>query len=324
MEFSANTTEEAISEGLKTLKLKEEDAEIAVLQEPEKGLFGLVKKKAVVSVTRKRSGKLADLAAEKPAEKHAEKHAEKAEEKPAVKPAKEQKEKKPAVKPQEEKKNKPAKEKEQKRNVSVDEKQAENAVEFLKGLFEKLEITASATYKIEDGQIIIDVESGDSAPVIGYRGEVLDALQTLAGAMANVGKKDYVRTVVNCEGYREKREDTLVSLAHKLEDKATRLGANVELEPMNPYERRVIHAALADSKTVTTTSEGKEPKRYVVIVPNEKIEGAKPVRQENRQGGRHGRGGRGGRGERRPRQEGEKRQKPTTFGTFLGNFKDGE
>ena len=82
--------------------------------------------------------------------------------------------------------------------------------------------------------------------------------------------------VVDCENYRDRREETLVKLAHKLEEKATEMRRDVILEPMSPYERRIIHTALSGSETVTTKSDGKEPNRYVVIVPNDKDEFAKP------------------------------------------------
>ena len=103
--------------------------------------------------------------------------------------------------------------------------------------------------------------------VIGKRGAMIDAIQTIAGAVANTGRKDYKRVVVDCENYREDREETLKRVANKLAAKAVRLGKRVRLEPMNPYERRIIHSALVDNPDVTTKSEGKEPARFVVIVP---------------------------------------------------------
>ena len=164
---------------------------------------------------------------------------------------------------------------------------------------------------------------------------MLDALQTLAGAMANVGNRVYKKVVVDCENYRDKREDTLIKLAHKLEAKATEIRREVILEPMPPFERRIIHTALAESQTVTTTSSGKEPNRYVVIVPNDKDEFSKPYnagRNNERKGGKD-RGGKPRRngGNRYSKDRGEKRadapKKKTTitFGTYLGNsLKDKE
>ncbi len=196
--------------------------------------------------------------------------------------------------------------------------EGQKTVVFLEGLFEKLGVNAKASLVLEGDQIVIDIIAEDSASLIGYRGEVLDSIQTLAGAYANIGKKDYKRVVVNCEGYREKREETLISLAHKLENKAVRLGRNVTLEAMNPYERRIIHSALINSEVVTTTSEGKEPNRYVVIVPNEK-------KQQDRRQDRNGHKGgsrrpqSADRRDRRPSSDAPKRKAPSGFGTFLGN-----
>ena len=155
-------------------------------------------------------------------------------------------------------------------------------------------------------------------------------IQTLAGAAANINKKDYKKVVVDCENYREKRSDTLVKLAKRLEEKATAIRREVILEPMSPYERRIIHTALADSQTVTTRSDGKEPQRYVVIVPNDKDEFSKPYnagRNGSDKGRRDGRDSRrdkfskGGRRDSR-RSSGEIKKKTSssiTFGTYLGN-----
>lgn len=231
--------------------------------------------------------------------------------------------------------------------VSKKRTNGERAVKFLEELLDRTEIVAKVSLVSEEEKIEINVVAESSASVIGYRGEVLDALQSLAGAVANMGNKTYVRVVVDCENYRGKREDTLVNLAEKLAAKAVRQGRDISLEPMGPYERRVIHSALAASEEVTTTSEGKEPNRYVVIVPNVK----KEQRPRNfnrdyapREGGYH-REKRGGRegfnrgGERRndrggrnhysrdrgsrsgftSEAEAEKRKKPSGFGTYLGN-----
>lgn len=231
--------------------------------------------------------------------------------------------------------------------VSKKRTNGERAVKFLEELLDRMEIVAKVSLVSEEEKIEINVVAESSASVIGYRGEVLDALQSLAGAVANMGNKTYVRVVVDCENYRGKREDTLVNLAEKLAAKAVRQGRDISLEPMGPYERRVIHSALAASEEVTTTSKGKEPNRYVVIVPNVK----KEQRPRNfnrdyapREGGYH-REKRGGRegfnrgGERRndrggrnhysrdrgsrsgftSEAEAEKRKKPSGFGTYLGN-----
>ena len=144
----------------------------------------------------------------------------------------------------------------------------ERAVDFLDGMFGMLGVTA--TTELEEGgeNTKINVITPNSYALIGHRGEMLDALQVLAGAVANIGREEYKRVVVDCEGYREKREETLKRLANKLAEKAVRYGKKLSLEPMTPYERRIIHAALADSTEVNTASEGKEPNRYIVVTPN--------------------------------------------------------
>lgn len=143
----------------------------------------------------------------------------------------------------------------------------ERAVKFLVGLFEKLSVSAEPVLKSEEEKIVIELQTEETRNLIGRRGEIIDAVQALAGAVANIGRRDYKRVVVDCGGYREEREEKLKHVAEKLAAKAVRLGKKVRLEAMNPYDRRTVHAALAENEEVTTKSEGKEPARYVVIIP---------------------------------------------------------
>ena len=149
----------------------------------------------------------------------------------------------------------------------IERTDGERAVEFLEGLFPLIGADATAQLKSEDEKIVIELTAASAKSIIGRRGEIIDAVQTLAGAVANIGRKDYKRVVVDCENYREDREETLKRVANKLAAKAVRLGKRVRLEPMNPYERRIIHSALMDNPDVTTKSEGKEPGRFVLIIP---------------------------------------------------------
>lgn len=142
------------------------------------------------------------------------------------------------------------------------------ASDFLDGLFDLLKLPVTCEAEEKDDKVIYNLITTSSSSIIGYRGEMLDAIQTLAGAVVNIGNEEYKRVVVDCEGYRQKREETLKSLALRLAEKAVKSGRPVTLEPMNPFERRVIHSALADSQTVKTESMGVEPKRHVVITPN--------------------------------------------------------
>ena len=108
--------------------------------------------------------------------------------------------------------------------------------------------------------------NGDTLGVlIGRRGETLDAVQYLTSLKVNRGREGYVRVTLDTENYRAKREDTLIRLANRMANRALRTGRKVSLEPMNPYERRIIHYALQQTEGVTTHSEGEEPNRHVVI-----------------------------------------------------------
>lgn len=217
----------------------------------------------------------------------------------------------------------------------------EAAAEFVQKILDIMDITAKATVDEEAEAPTIALIAEKSSEVIGYRGEVLDAIQTLAGAIANIGNENYKKVIVDCENYRNRREETLIALAHKLEAKATDMRREVILEPMNPFERRIIHTALAESETVTTKSEGKEPARYVVIVPNDKDEFSTPYnagrnnneRRGDRNFSRNGNGRDGkrygdkkggfnkGRSNTRRSGFGEeiKRKTSSGFGTYLGN-----
>ena len=229
----------------------------------------------------------------------------------------------------------------------------ERAVLFLEGLFRELNVDACTKLVKEDKKIEIEITANKSTFVIGKRGEVLDALQTLAGAVANTGRDDYKRVVVDCENYRERREATLQKLAENLAQKAMRLQKKIKLEPMNPYERRIIHAALSDYEGISTQSEGKEPNRYIVVVPDGVDPDSEPIetrtdRDRNHRGGKGDRGGfnrdKGGRGGRsggnkpnrdfnkynREKSKGSSASGGTSlknldfFGTFLGNSKNGD
>lgn len=155
---------------------------------------------------------------------------------------------------------------------------AQRAVKFLKGLFEVLSIEAEPVITEEDEKIVISLDVATTKGVIGRRGEIIDSVQTLAGAVANTGRKDYKRVVVDCGNYREEREETLKRVAQKMAAKAVKSGKRMRLEPMNPYERRIIHSALAENDEVTTKSEGNEPSRYVVIMPKNR----KPYHKNDR------------------------------------------
>ena len=210
--------------------------------------------------------------------------------------------------------------------VNKKENDGERAANFLNGLFEYLKIPAT-TNLVENGdKIVIDILTTSPTAIIGYRGEALDALQTLASATANIGNDEYKKVVVNCENYREKREETLKVLAQRVADKAVKYGRMFSLEAMNPFERKIIHSALSDNERVKTESQGAEPNRYVVVIPDNLKEGTEIEvygKQKNPSNERKNRGDkkdRRDRGERKEKSEVIRLEKKTIgYGTFLGN-----
>ena len=250
-EFTGKTVEEAVEKGLQALGIAREDADIRVLEEGKKKLFGSVK--ARVEIAAKTVCKACVC------------------------------------------------EKETNASVDTNASDGERTVVFLEGLFKLLNITACTELVGEGDKVEINVTAANTTAIIGKHGAMLDAIQTLAGAVANTGRDDYKRVVVDCENYRENREATLNRLSENLAQKAIRLGKKIKLEPMNPYERRIIHAALAEREGVSTISEGKEPNRYIVIIPDNLEDPDAPALPARNERDRRGRGNdrgfnRGGRG----------------------------
>ena len=203
--------------------------------------------------------------------------------------------------------------------VIAKEDDGERASNFLSGLLEMMKIPAT-TEIIENGdKIVIDILTTSPTQVIGYRGEVLDALQTLAGATANIGNDEYKKVVVNCENYREKREETLKALAVRIANKAVKYGKKFSLEPMNPFERKVIHSALSNMDGIKTESEGAEPNRYVVVIPENLKSTIDKTERFGRSSSKKERD-RNGKRDRKEKSDVIKLDKKTIgYGTFLGN-----
>jgi len=143
----------------------------------------------------------------------------------------------------------------------------EKAKVFLKDVFEAMKIDATITVKYDatDNSMDIDLSGDEMGLLIGKRGQTLDSLQYLVSLVVNKGCDDYIRVKVDTENYRERRKETLENLAKNIAYKVKRNKRSFALEPMNPYERRIIHSALQDDKYVTTHSEGDEPFRRVVV-----------------------------------------------------------
>ncbi len=299
--FTGKTVDEALDLGLEALGLTLDEIDYEVLEEGKKKLFGSIK--AVVKIIPKGEAKRA--------------------EKPAAPAPKEKIEKKPVS-------AKPVKKSE---GVRKADGEAVDVLEFLDGLLAKLGIDGkSEIVNVENG-VHIEIKTSASARVIGKHGDVLDAIQSIAGAVANIGNEEYKKVIVDCENYRSQREQTLKDLAVKIANKAVETGRKIILEPMTPYERRVIHSTLADNGEVKTASEGREPARYIVVIPNNARPGDRGVRLgDRRRDGNRDRRGRSGEkrfdnrrreGGARPANGGAKRgKKEIHFGTFLGNSND--
>ena len=300
-EFTARTESEAIELGLQELGVSIADVEVQVVEEGSKGLFGLFGSRPVkVRLTLKDAEEdpLANLLEDKPAKKQ-EKKAEKTEKKVEKKAekAEEKAEKKAEKKP--EKKAEKAEKKAEKKDEPKAEEKAEEAPKAPKQEIrpmEKPEVTMIPAEELTDDSpagiahaflmeltklmgvdVTIDMGTDAEGNVFGYingdtlgiligrRGETLDAVQYLTSLKVNRGREGYTRVTLDTENYRAKREDTLIRLANRMANRALRTGRKVSLEPMNPYERRIIHYALQQTEGVDTHSEGEEPNRHVVI-----------------------------------------------------------
>ena len=149
-------------------------------------------------------------------------------------------------------------------------KAEELATSFIFGLMEKMGVEGQVTVlpQVECDQLRLELSGPDMGPIIGRRGDTLDAIQYLGSLVLNNALDEHVRLSVDTENYREKRSESLERLARKMAMKVVKSHRSMTLEPMNPYERRIIHAALQDFNGVTTYSTGTEPNRRVVIAPD--------------------------------------------------------
>jgi spoIIIJ-associated protein len=198
----AKTVREAVDIALEELSVSETDVQVEVLEEPSKGLFGIIgTKDAVVKVT-------------------------------------------------------------------VVNDPVEITENFLNRILLSMKIKGDVLVRREDSCLkveIININSSDMGIVIGKRGNTLDAIQYLLSLSVNRNRDDYIKVIVDIKGYRKKREETLIRLANRMAEKSKYSKRPVKLEPMNPYERRIIHSALQNVNGIATYSEGEEPYRRVVI-----------------------------------------------------------
>ena len=141
------------------------------------------------------------------------------------------------------------------------------AKQFLREVTAAMGLPLTVTTTLKDKQLFVNLTGDDMGILIGKRGQTLDSLQYLVNLVVNKGSAPYISVTLDTENYRQRRKETLESLAVNLAKKVKATHKNVVLEPMNPYERRIIHAALQNNRFVTTYSEGDEPFRNVVIAP---------------------------------------------------------
>ena len=241
-EKKAKSIDEAVELALTELGIEKENAEIEIVQEPAKGFLGIGAKDAIVKVTAKK--------AEKPAKAEKKQKAEK--------PAKVEKTDDAPLKPKKVKTS---------GGVYNSDSPAENAKNFIKDVLNAMGIEVEVTAELKEDIVEVNLEGDNMGVVIGKRGDTLDSLQYLTSLVVNQKSEDYIKVSIDTENYREKREEVLCALATRLAAKVARTGKKFSLEPMNPYERRIIHSNLQDNEDVTTFSIGQEPYRKVVIAP---------------------------------------------------------
>ena len=229
-EKSAKNKEAAIEAALKELGAAREDVDIEVLDEGSKGFLGIGARDARVRVTLKKAQ--SEEAA--PAQTSAPVRESKKEERP------------------------------KKESLGGPE---EDAKKFLGDIFSAMNLDVSIDAKMDEQSISIDLAGENMGIVIGKRGDTLDSLQYLTSLVVNQRSEDYIKVSIDTENYREKRTEALLALSNRLAEKVTKTGKKFTLEPMNPYERRIIQSNRQDSETVTTYSVGAEPYRKVVIAP---------------------------------------------------------
>ena len=285
---SAKTVDDAITEALIQLGVTSDRLEYEVIEKGSAGFLGIGMKQAVIEARRKPEPK-----------------EEKIEEPVVEEPVKAEPKKVETVQPQkaaaEKKADEPQKaafekavEKEVKEEVKKETKLVEvqpqtiEAVEdFLKNTMKAMDMEVELKTEIDqDGALCVDMSGEHMGILIGKRGQTLDSLQYLVSLIVNKGTEGYLRVKLDTENYRERRKETLETLAKNIAYKVKRTRRPVSLEPMNPYERRIIHAAVQNDKYVTTRSEGEEPFRHVVIA----------LKKEAVSGERKGRYDRAGRG----------------------------
>lgn len=262
---SAKTLDDAITEALVQLGVTSDRLDYIVVEKGSEGFLGIGRKQAVIKASRKRE--------EKPVEETVEESKVETPVKEEVKPEKKT-EKKPAKEHSHTKKNvreeKPEVKSEPKKEVELAKVEPQTIETCEKFIYDVMNAMGMDDVKVtsvvdEEGALSINMEGSNMGILIGKRGQTLDSLQYLTNRVANKMQDGYVRVKLDTEDYRRRRKETLENLAKNIASKVKRTRKTVSLEPMNPYERRIIHSALQSDPAVSTHSEGEEPYRRVVV-----------------------------------------------------------
>ena len=262
---SAKTLDDAITEALVQLGVTSDRLDYIVVEKGSEGFLGIGRKQAVIKARRKRE--------EKPVEETVEESKVETPVKEEVKPEKKT-EKKPAKEHSHTKKNvreeKPEVKSEPKKEVElakVEPQTIETCEKFIYDVMNAMDMDDVKVTSVvdEEGALSINMEGSNMGILIGKRGQTLDSLQYLTNRVANKMQDGYVRVKLDTEDYRRRRKETLENLARGIAYKVKKTRKPVVLEPMNPYERRIIHASLQGNRYVETVSEGEEPYRHVVV-----------------------------------------------------------
>ena len=263
--LSAKTLDDAITEALVQLGVTSDRLDYIVVEKGSEGFLGIGRKQAVIKARRKRE--------EKPVEETVEESKVETPVKEEVKPEKKT-EKKPAKEHSHTKKNvreeKPEVKSEPKKEVELAKVESQTIETCEKFIYDVMNAMGMDDVKVtsvvdEEGALSINMEGSNMGILIGKRGQTLDSLQYLTNRVANKMQDGYVRVKLDTEDYRRRRKETLENLAKNIASKVKRTRKTVSLEPMNPYERRIIHSALQSDPAVSTHSEGEEPYRRVVV-----------------------------------------------------------
>ena len=270
---TAKNLDDAITEALVQLEVTSDRLDYEVIEKGSDGFLGFGRKQAVIKARRKEEP-VVEVKAEKKEEKpvKVEKAAkvektEHAEKKEPVKTETKNEFKKEHKKEKDFKKAPKKEVREETELAKVEPATIEACEKFVEDVLNAMnmeEVKVTSTVD-EEGALSITMEGKNMGILIGKRGQTLDSLQYLASLVANKGEEEYVRVKVDTENYRQRRKETLENLAKNISYRVKRTKRPVSLEPMNPYERRIIHAAVQNDKYVTTRSEGEEPFRHVVI-----------------------------------------------------------